>query len=135
MLSILQGRSLFISTATLWVLFLFTTFLNPTLALPSPSLIGDLVYLTTSAGLGVELEMGRVVIQGKRKLTAEEREKIKGAEMTPIGFGNGGKTKWKLTAELGSPELLPEAIIDGLVNKVGDHNTKSIGEEVYHFFV
>lgn len=31
--------------------------------------------------------------------------------------------------------LIPEAIVDGLQNKVGNKNTKAIGAEIYQFFV
>ena len=54
--------------------------------------------------------------------------------MTPIGYNGGPKTDWSLTAELGKP-IFPEAIVDGLKNKVGGHKTASIGGEILKYFV
>lgn len=78
--------------------------------------------------------MGRVVIEGKRKLTVEEREEVKGAVMIPVDYDADPKTNWELTAEIGT-SIFPEAIVDGLKNKVGDRKTKGIGEEILKFFV
>ncbi|KAF2251489.1 hypothetical protein BU26DRAFT_563426 [Trematosphaeria pertusa] len=77
--------------------------------------------------------MGRVVIEGKRKLTVEEREEVKGAVMIPVDYDADPKTNWELTAEIGT-SIFPEAIVDGLKNKVGDRKTKGIGEEILKFF-
>ncbi|KAF2431039.1 hypothetical protein EJ08DRAFT_696718 [Tothia fuscella] len=141
MIPLLPAQKAFRTTALLWVLFVFTTFLNPGFAAPQPIhglKLSPRVLRGTNAnnapGLGIEIEQGSIVIVGKRKLTPEEREKIKGAEITPIGFAGGAKTNWKLTAELGAPELFPEAIVDGTKNMVGDHETAGIGEEIYKYF-
>lgn len=136
MLSEIRGQKLFRAIATLWLLFAFTTFLDLASAAPQQLFSNGLSRRMGNApGIGVELEMGKIVIKGKEKLTAEQREKIKGAEMIPIGFAGDAKTNWKLTAELGFPELMPEAIVDGLKNKVGERKTKGIGEAIFKFFV
>jgi hypothetical protein len=136
MLSNIRGQKLFGATATLWVLFAFTIFLDLASALPQQLFSNGLSRRTSNApGIGVELEMGKIVIEGKQKLTAEKREKIKGAEMIPTGFAGGPKTNWELTAEVGPLQVMPEAVVDGLKNKVGDHKMKGIGDEIFKFFV
>ncbi|KAI9712003.1 MAG: hypothetical protein M1820_001711 [Bogoriella megaspora] len=131
----MRGQNFFGVTTTLWVLFAFTTFLHLASAAPQ-QLSGNGLFRRTdeAAGLGVEVEMGMIVIKGKEDLTVEQREKIKGAEMIPIGYATGAKTNWDLTAEIGPLQVFPEAIVDGLKNKVGEHKTKSIGEEIFKFF-
>ncbi|KAF2177168.1 hypothetical protein K469DRAFT_810131 [Zopfia rhizophila CBS 207.26] len=134
MLFEIRYRKLFGVTATLWVLFAFTAFLNPTSAAPQQLFGNGLSRRAGEApGIGVELEMGKIVIEGKRKLTEDEREKIKGAVMIPIDYDGAPKTNWELTAEIGT-SIFPEAIVDGLKNKVGDRKTKGIGEEIFNFF-
>jgi hypothetical protein len=136
MLSEIRCQKLFGATAILWVLFAFTTLLDPASAAPQQLFGNELSRRTgNTPGIGVELEMGKIVIEGKGKLTAEEQEKIKGAEMIPIGFAGGVKTNWELTAEIGTFQVFPEAIVDGLKNKVGGQKTKGIGEEIFNFFV
>lgn len=139
-----RHQKLYGATAILWNLFVFAAFFDRTSAIPQQQSRNRLSPRADhTPGLGVELETGSIVIQRPKDnngkdppaLTPEQRDKIKGAEMTPIGFDWGSKTNWKLTAEPGSPELLPESIVDGLKNKVGDHKTASIGGEIYKFYV
>lgn len=94
MLFEIQGQKLFGATATLWVLFVFTIFLDPISAAPQQPFGDGLSRRTGNApGLGVELELGSIVIVGKNKLTTEQRDKIKGSEMILIGFAGAAKTK------------------------------------------
>lgn len=136
MLSNIRYRKLYGVTAILWVLFAFTAFLNPTSAAPQQLFGNGLSRRAgTAPGIGVEIEAGNIVIEGKRKLEDAEREKIKGAVMTPIDYKGDPKTNWKLTAELGKFGIFPEAIVDGETNKVGAGKTKGIGGEIFNFFV
>lgn len=82
----------------------------------------------------MEIEIGSIVIQGKERLEGEKREKVKGALMEPVGFASGPKNNWKLTVDVGTSGVYPEAIVDGLKNKVGGGKTKAIGEEIFKFF-
>lgn len=136
MLFEIRSRQLFGATATLWVLFAFAIFLDSISAAPQ-QLFGNGISRRTgnAPGLGVELEMARILIQGKDTLTPEQREDVKGSEMTPICFAGGPKTNWELTAEVNPTWIYPEAIVDGLTNMVGDHKTAGIGEEIFKFFV
>jgi hypothetical protein len=134
MLSHLSGRKLFRTTLVLWVLLAFTTFLGPTSAAPTHHIRDSLARRTDKPGIGVELEIKNVNIVGPgRPLTAGKREAIKGAVMTPVGFAGAPKLNWVLTAEVGDSNILPEAIVDGLKNKVGDRKTGVIGEQIYQF--
>lgn len=91
-------------------------------------------------GLGVELELGRIQLENSATdWTPQDRENLKGAELIPIDFEGGKKTNWVLTAEIGPSSsgitVFPEAIVDGVKNKVGRKETKGIGEEIFNYFV
>ncbi|KAI9660364.1 MAG: hypothetical protein M1821_009714 [Bathelium mastoideum] len=136
MLSEIRGRKIFGTTVALWLLFVFTTFLDPAWCAPQQLFDNGLSRRTDdSPGLGVEVEMGKIVIAGKEKLTAEQKKRIKGAQMIPIGFAGAAKTDWELTADIGPLQVMPEAIVDGRKNKLRDRRTKGIGEEIFKFFV
>jgi hypothetical protein len=86
-------------------------------------------------GIGVEIEISGIQPRPNRVPTAEEREKIKGAIMTPVGYTGEPKTNWELTAELGTSTIYVEAIVDGLKNKVGHRKTGLIGDEILDYVV
>ncbi|KAL8724634.1 MAG: hypothetical protein Q9166_007844 [cf. Caloplaca sp. 2 TL-2023] len=91
--------------------------------------------IASDVGLGVELGVGRNSLENNaRDWTPEDRENLKGAELIPIDFLGNPKTKWVL--ETGGPgiTLIPEAIVDGTKNMVGERQTKGIGEEIFQFF-
>jgi len=93
MLSEIRNQKLFRATATLWVLLALTTFIDLASSAPQQLYGNGISRRASSApGIGVEVEMEKIVIEGKKKLTEEEREKIKGAEIIPIGFAGGPKT-------------------------------------------
>jgi hypothetical protein len=136
MLSYLSSRKLFRTTLVLWVLFAFTTFLGPISAAPTHHIRDGLARRIDKPGIGVELEIKNINIVGPgRPLTGGKREAIKGAVIMPVGFVGAPKLNWVLTAEVGDSDILPEAIVDGLKNKVGDRKTGAIGEQIYQFFV
>ena len=91
------------------------------------------------AGIGVEIELGDVVVVAKRDLSAENLEEIKGKPMKPLDLDWGDKTYWEMTAEISSrtiqKTLMPEAIVDGQQNKLGAHQTGKIGQEIFDFVV
>jgi hypothetical protein len=127
-------------TTLLEVLVAFSGFLDPVSAAPQRRFENGLSRRADkTAGIGVELEFGQIVIKGPKDFTPEQLEKLKGAEMIPDGVDGGQKTNWKLTAEIpsggGAKTLMPEAIVDGTKNEVGAHKTKQIGGEVFNFLV
>jgi hypothetical protein len=114
----------------------FTVSLKPAYAAPQQLFnYGISQRADNTPGIGVEVEMGNIQIHGNANLEGEKREKIKGAEMTPNNMAVVPKTNWKLTAEVGREQIMAEAIVDGLKNKVGSGTTKAIGVEIYNFFV
>ncbi len=126
--------------ATLFVSLALTTLLHLASAAPQQLVSNGLARRASGddPGLGIELEMGQISLENNAKdWTPEDREKLKGAEMIPIDFAGDKKTNWKLTAETGGAgiNVFPEAIVDGLKNKVGEKKTKGIGEEIFKFFV
>jgi hypothetical protein len=136
MTSDLLRPKLFGAAFVLWVLFAFTVLLGPTSAAPTHHVRDGFVRRTDVPGIGVELEIGRIAIVGSgRPLIGGKREAIKGAVMTPVGFVGAPKLDWVLTAEVGGPKILPEVIVNGLKNRVGDRKTGVIGEQIYQFFV
>jgi len=131
-----RGQKLLGAIPPLLVLFVLTTLLDPVLAAPQQSISNGLARRADDhPGLGVELEMGNILLKNDAKLSEEDLEKLKGAEIIPIGFAGDPKTNWKLTAEisLSSNFLFPEAIVDGVKNKVGEKKSKGIGEEIFNF--
>lgn len=72
-----------------------TTLLGPVSATPQ-QLVSNGISRRASGdapGLGVELEMGRILLENDAKpWTPEDRENIKGAELIPIGFIGDKKT-------------------------------------------
>jgi hypothetical protein len=138
----IRAQKMFKVTAILQVLFAFTIFFNPvSTASIRPFGNGLARRADEAAGIGVELELGDFTIEAKEKLTSEQLEKIKGAEMIPVGL-DGEKTNWKLTAEIprskSAGTIFPEVIVDGVENKVGappGDQTKHIGEEIFNFLV
>ena len=136
MFSKLPSPKLFKISFFLWVLFVFTIIFRPASAAPLHLARDGLARRAGKPGIGVELEMKNINIIGPGKqLVGGKREAIKGAVMTPVGFAGAPKLNWALTAEVGDSNVLPEAIVDGLKNKVGDLKTKVIGEQIYQFFV
>jgi hypothetical protein len=135
MLSGLPGRKLLRPTFILWALFAFTFLFGPASAVPFHRIRDGLTPRADKPGMGVELEIKNINIIGPSPLVGEKREAIKGAIMTPIGYAGVPKLNWVLTAEVGDSNILPEAIVDGLRNKVGDLKSKAIGEQIYQFFV
>lgn len=136
MLSGLPGRKLLRPTFILWALFAFTFLFGPASAVPFHGIRDGLTRRADKPGMGVELEIKNINIIGTGPpLKGEKREAIKGAIMTPIGYAGAPKLNWVLTAEVGESNILPEAIVDGLKNKVGDLKSRAIGEQIYQFFV
>jgi hypothetical protein len=132
----LLGPKFFGATFVLWVFFAFTILLGRTTAAPIRHVRDGIVRRTDVPGIGVELEIGGITILGSgRPLTGGKREAIKGAVMTPVGFVGAPKLNWLPTAEIAGSRIIPEVIVDGLKNKVGDHKTGVIGEQIYQFFV
>jgi hypothetical protein len=136
----MRNRNFFAgSLAILWVLFAFLFFLDPVSASTNQQPRPGISRRAGTPGLGVELELDGIYIQPKKRISIEDEFKTKGAELTPVGFAGDAKINWKLTAETpGSTSpisVFPEAIIDGLRNKVGDHKTKSIGQAITKYFV
>ena len=130
-----RGQTFFGATATFWAFFAFTIFLGSVWAAPQHLFENELSQRAESAaGIGVELEVRRVIIVSDA-LTSEQRAVIRGAEIKPVDFAGSPMTNWKLTAEYGVEGFKPEVIVDGLKNKVGEHKTKGIGEEIFKFFV
>jgi hypothetical protein len=119
------------------VLFTVTIFFDPVSSVSQRKYGNGLARRANKAGIGVEVEFGDFTIEAKTALTSEQLEKIKGAEMIPVDFDGGRKTNWVLTAEIagGSKALMPEAIVDGLKNEVGGHQTGDIGKEIFTFLV
>lgn len=126
--------------ATFLASLAFTIPLHPASAAPQRPASNGLAPRASGddPGLGVELEMGRIQLESSAgALTPEDRENLKGAEIIPIGFAGDEKTNWMLTAEIsgGLNTVIPEAIVDGTKNKVGEKKTKGIGEEIFKYFV
>ena len=111
------------------------------LAFPQPSLKLSSRASFDVPGLGAELEV--VPIQYKplgkdiKDLTGDRREQLKGAIITPIGFGNEHpKDNWAITAELGGTGLpYTELISDGKKNEIGKHGTKKVGDQIFTYMV
>ncbi|KAF2667356.1 hypothetical protein BT63DRAFT_480344 [Microthyrium microscopicum] len=123
----------------MWALYAVTAFTGLASAFPQPLLGNGLTRRANEekAGLGVELELGKVTIEGKKNIKPEERQSVKGAKIIPLNFKPPPMTNWVLTAEVTADDTLriyTEAIVDGTKNKVGDHKTSSIGEEVFKYF-
>jgi hypothetical protein len=139
MVSRMRSQKFFAATTILWVLFAFISFLDQVSPAPNQQRNTGLSRRAGTPGLGVELEFSPITITTKGTLSKDDQEKIKGAELTPVGFAGEPKTNWKLTAEIPSDgtrsSVFPEAIVDGLLNKVGDHKTKGIGQAITKFFV
>src|SRR3990170_3627855 len=128
MFSEVRCRKLFNGTSTLWVLFAFIAFLNVAGAIPqSQSGITLSRRAAEPPGIGVEFEYSKITIKrgadGRGTISSELKEQLKGRKLTPIDYPGGEpkKNNWELTVELGraADTLFPEAIIDGLKNKVG----------------
>lgn len=134
-----RGQELLGAIATILVSLALTTLLDPASAAPQQPVNNGLTRRTyEAAGLGVELEINKIILDNKGKtLTPGEREKIKGAEITPVDFKGDPKTNWELTAEtgLGDSKIYPEAIVSGIKNKLGGEKTKEIGQEIHKYFV
>ncbi|KAH6638135.1 hypothetical protein C7974DRAFT_423057 [Boeremia exigua] len=131
----LPGPRRFRAAFVLWVFFVFTILLGYASATPLHHARNELIRRAVKPGIGVELEIRNINIVGPGKpLVGEKREAIKGAVMTPVGFAGAPKLNWALTAEVGESNILPEAIVDGIKNKVGDHQTKVIGDQIFQFF-
>lgn len=136
----MRAQKLFQLTTIPELLFALTVLLLEPVSTAPQGLFGNSLArrAENTAGIGVELEFGNIQIVANPPLTSEQQEKIKGTEMKPVGFDGGTRTNWMLTAEIDAVTkgaLLPVAIVDGLKNKVGAHQTKQIGEEIFSFLV
>jgi hypothetical protein len=138
-LSKMRAQKIFEVTTIFQVLLASTTFLIPVSAKPQRSFGHGLTRRADKPGIGVEVEFGNVVIKAPKDLTDDQLEAIKGKDLVPVGFDGGSKTNWKLTVEIASgskpKKLMPEAIVDGIQNKVGARQTKQIGGEIFNFLV
>jgi hypothetical protein len=124
----------------IWALYALTAFTGLASAAPQPLLGNGLSRRANEekAGLGVELELTRVTIDGKKNMKPEERQSVKGAKIIPQNFNPPPMTNWMLTADVTADNQLriyTEAVVDGTKNKVGEHKTGPIGEEVFKYFV
>jgi len=97
-----SGRKLYGAIATIWALFVITIFFSPALAAP-PHLVGNWLSLRANEapGIGVELELGKVVIKAVGKeLTDAQMELIKGEPITPVAEGLVFGKNWQLTLDI-----------------------------------
>ena len=92
-------------------------------------------------GLGVELEITQIQYDSLGKkysdMDKERKEKLKGANILPIGFGNDHpKNDWDITAELGGTGLpYTEIISNGKKNEIGKHGTVTLGKQITTYMV
>ena len=85
--------------------------------------------------------MARIVYDplGKKyeDMEPDRREQLKGAVITPIGFGRDHpKENWDVTAEIsGTNKTFTEIITDGRKNEIGKHETAKVGEQITTYMV
>lgn len=70
-------------------------------------------------------------------MSPDRREQLKGAIITPIGFGKDHpKENWDITAEIsGANKPFTEIISNGKKNEIGKHGTKKLGEQITTYMV
>ena len=140
-----QGPGPFGSIRSVLAAVALTGSIHSLLAAPSPPPSIDISPRAANAldvpGLGVELEVGRIQYKPTGKdyndMDKERKEQLKGAKITPIGFGNDHlKENWDITAELGGSGLpFTEIITDGMKNEIGKHKTKVLGQQIATYMV
>ena len=92
-------------------------------------------------GLGVELEFRKILFEstkaGWASISDDDKQLLKGATVTPNGFG-GDQSNWKITLENSiTLSELPyvELITDGKNNVIGQGGTSKIGTSIYNYMV
>ncbi len=136
-----QGPGSFRSISSFLAVLALTGPIHSVLAIPASIAAPHKKRAFDVPGLGVELEMARIVYDplGKKyeDMEPDRREQLKGAVITPIGFGRDHpKENWDVTAEIsGTNKPFTEVITDGRKNEIGKHGTARVGEQITTYMV
>ncbi|KAL8910952.1 MAG: hypothetical protein Q9171_003819 [Xanthocarpia ochracea] len=131
-----EGRGSFRSVSSFLAVLALTGPIHSVLAIPASVAAPHTKRALDVPGLGVELEVAQIIYEPKGKkyedMDQERREQLKGAIITPIGFGRDHpKENWEITAEIsGTNKPFTEIIIDGRKNEIGKHGTQKLGEQI-----
>ena len=129
------------STSSFLAVLALTGPIHSVLAIPASAAAPHNKRALDVPGLGVELEIAQIVYDPKGKkyedMSPDRREQLKGAIITPIGFGKDHpKENWDITAEIaGTNKPFTEIISDGKKNEIGKHGTKKLGEQITTYMV
>ena len=140
MRSMIKATSL-IATSTLWMASAAVATPVETILAASQRVLTNGVYaLFDPPGLGAELEIPTLTYRSTKKdwdsITAEQKEHLKGATLTPYGF-ESPQTNWAVTAEIAPGGLITEIIVNGRLNKISHDNDalRHIGQQIIDYMV
>ncbi len=136
-----QGPGSLRSISSFLAVLALTGPIHSVLAIPASAAAPHNKRALDVPGLGVELEIARIVYDPKGKkyedMSPDRREQLKGAIITPIGFGKDHpKQNWDITAEIsGTNKPFTEIILNGKKNEIGKHGTEKLGEQITKYMV